>query len=574
VRRHVENGGLTVRAIAGNHAVFLGFDLTDEARDGCLGFALRREDLTDHTSRWLSGFKTFKSQVPAPALTAVYQTEAQPIQSMWWGDYTAKPGRPYRYTVLPRYGTPAALTSRDTVSATIEVTTNDPATGVHGLYFNRGVAASQAYAARFGGAPDNLPPDQRAEAMAWLSRGLHEALIAFITDGASASLAIRAAIYEFTEPTVLAAFARAQAAGADVKIVYHAKGEAGLANEAAIQAAVQTAQLDRSMLIPRTHPVIAHNKFLIRADRADDGTLTPAQVWTGSTNLTQGGIFGHSNVGHVVRDAAVAQRFLDYWTVLAGDPARPALQEWTDIHSPFDAGALGAAGIHPIFSPRTGLDPLDWYATGFAAWPASTHITLPFGLDDKHFEAQLAAARTPGVLRFVLLDRRDNNQPLWSGDPMVQVAVGALGEPDPLTGWAAEHLTGFNEHALYLHTKVLLLGPLTATPITISGSANFSEASTVKNDENMLVITGDTEVADVYFTEYHRIFDHFYARWWARRLQLRNPDAHDYLTEDDSWQQPYWNPRSPKCARRILYSGNGGNDGTGPAQDQPSCRDR
>ena len=31
------------------------------------------------------------------------------------------------------------------------------------------------------------------------------------------------------------------------------------------------------------------------------------------------GIFGHSNVGHVVWDEGVAQRFLDYWDLLAAD---------------------------------------------------------------------------------------------------------------------------------------------------------------------------------------------------------------------------------------------------------------
>jgi hypothetical protein len=555
VRQRIENGGLTVQAIAGNHAVFLGFDLTDEARDGCLGFAVHREDLTGNTARWLSGFKTFKSQVPDPALTAIYQTEAQPIQSMWWGDYTAKPAHRYRYTILPRYGTPAELTSKDSVSATLELTTNDPGTGTHGIYFNRGVAASQAYAARFGDAPGNLPPDKREEAMTWLSRGLHEALIAFLQDGASASLAIRAAVYELTEPTVLKAFAKAHAAGADVRIVYHADGDQGELNEAAIEDAVRNSNLDRSILIPRTHAVIAHNKFIVRADRNGAGALSPAQVWTGSTNLSQGGIFGHSNVGHVVRDPEVAQRFLEYWTELSADPARHALQAWADAHSAFDTDALATGGTHPLFSPRTALDPLDWYAAGFAASAVSTHITLPFGLDDAHFEAQLAGAHTPGVLRFVLLNKPDNHQRSWSADPMVQVAVGALGTPESLGGWAAEHLTGFNPHVPYLHTKVLLIGPLGPAPVTISGSANFSTASTTSNDENMLVITGDTEVADVYFTEFNRIFDHFYARWWAHRLHQHAPDPHDYLTEDASWQEPYFKPGNPKNARRILYSG-------------------
>jgi phosphatidylserine/phosphatidylglycerophosphate/cardiolipin synthase-like enzyme len=554
VRAHAENGGLTVNAVAGNHAVFLGFDLTDEARDGCLGIAIHREDLTDGRSSWLSGFKTFKSQVPAPAMTAVYNTEAHPIQSMWWGDYSAKPAHHYRYQVYPRYGTPAQLTTKDSVTATIDITTNDPGVGTHGIYFNRGVAASQAYAAKFHDVPDKLPPDRRSEALTWLSRGLYEALRAFLTDGASASLAIRAAVYEFTEPSLLAAFAEAHSAGADVRIVYHASGDQGQLNETAIQAA----GLDRSMLIPRSHAVIAHNKFIVRADRDGAGALAPAQVWTGSTNLSQGGIYGHSNVGHVVREPAVASRFLDYWTQLSSDPARTALQVWTTVNSVFDADTLAADGIHTLFSPRTAIAPLDWYATGFAADPASTHITLPFGLDDTHFETALGNAHTPGVLRFVMLNNPDNHQRIWSRDPMVQVAVGALGTAEALSGWADEHLTGYNPHVPYLHTKILLRGPLTRTPITISGSANFSTASTTSNDENMLVITGDTEVADVYFTEYNRIFDHFYARFWAQRLRRNADDSHNYLTEDASWQQPYFDPESPKNARRILYTSNDG----------------
>jgi hypothetical protein len=46
MRVRVDNGGLTVNAVAGNRAVFLGLDLTDEVRSGCLGFAIHREDLT------------------------------------------------------------------------------------------------------------------------------------------------------------------------------------------------------------------------------------------------------------------------------------------------------------------------------------------------------------------------------------------------------------------------------------------------------------------------------------------------------------------------------------------------
>jgi hypothetical protein len=61
MRVRVDNGGLRVNAVAGNHAVFLGLDVTDEVRSGCLGFAIHREDLTVAGSKWLSGFKTLVS---------------------------------------------------------------------------------------------------------------------------------------------------------------------------------------------------------------------------------------------------------------------------------------------------------------------------------------------------------------------------------------------------------------------------------------------------------------------------------------------------------------------------------
>ena len=45
-------------------------------------------------------------------------------------------------------------------------------------------ACMRAYARKFGSKPDDLPEPQRTAAMAWLSRGLDEALLAFIGQGA------------------------------------------------------------------------------------------------------------------------------------------------------------------------------------------------------------------------------------------------------------------------------------------------------------------------------------------------------------------------------------------------------
>ena len=133
VRRRATSGGVTVQAIAGNHAVFLGLDLTDSARDGCLGFAVHRTDHTEHECHWLAGFKTFKSVVPEPDPHVVYRTLRHPLQTFYWGDYSAKPAHDYSYRVVPRYGAPAALADRPGVEATVDISTNDPSKGVHGI---------------------------------------------------------------------------------------------------------------------------------------------------------------------------------------------------------------------------------------------------------------------------------------------------------------------------------------------------------------------------------------------------------------------------------------------------------
>lgn len=545
------SGGITVQAVAGDHGVFLGLDLERAARQGCLGFAVHRTDHTENEQYWLSGFKTFRSVVPAPDPKQMYSSWDHPVQSFYWGDYSAKPAHEYEYRVVPRYGAPGRLETHDGAEATVAVRTGDPARGTHGVYFNRGVAASQAYARKFGAKPDDLAAPLRAEAMTWLSRGLDEALLGYIGQAAAPGTALRAAVYEFTEPGAVAAFQQAHERGGDVQIIYHAKNDdTGTGNEQAISAS----GISRAILTPRRHPEIAHNKFIVHCTKAADGSLTPVSVWTGSTNLSTGGIFGHSNVGHVVRDPAVAARYLSYWNTLSADPEIPALRTWMAANNNFSSNEVQTAGVHTVFSPRTGLAPLTWYAQQFTSAPQRAgHITLPFGLTAV-FE-QVLAGYQGEALHFLMLNTQDDHQAQWSRVPGVLVAVGATGGPDELSRWASETLTGFNPRVPYLHTKIILVDPLSADPVVISGSANFSPASTDSNDENMLVIRGDQEVADVYFTEYARIFQHFYARWWASQITTAQhaPDS-GFLAGDDSWQAPYFAGGSSKQRLRELYA--------------------
>ena len=550
MRRRVENNGVTIQAIAGTHSVFLGFDLGSEVRAECLGFSIHREDHKENEQYWVSGFKTFRSVVPNPDPATFYSSRDHPFQTFYWGDYTAKPNHEYTYRVVPRFGKPKNLQDRSGIEATIDISTGDPDSAPHGIYFNRGVAASQAYANRFGLPPKKLPPEKQKEAFDWLSRGLKEALLAFIGQAKSSGYALRAAVYQFTHPDVLAAFREAHLKGADVKIVFHARTDdtEGPPNIAA----VEQAQI-KGLTIPRTKAPIAHNKFIVLCKKKSNGTLDPVAVWTGSTNLSEGGIFGHSNVGHAVRDPAVASKYLAYWAQVSENPDPDVLQAWVDAQSPFvEADVQSGPAVHVLFSPRTDLGPLNWYAGRFGS-VALTGITAPFGLASEFEKAILPDAT---VLHHVMLNTKDNNQDAWATRPTILVAVGSLGGPDSLSRWAREHLSGLNKHAVYVHTKILMIDPLGLDPTVISGSANFSDPSTTDNDENMLVIRGDRDATDVYFTEYSRIFNHFYARYWAAQLRKKDGsnDVQSFLNETSSWQDPYFADGHIKHMQRVLYS--------------------
>src|SRR5436190_19786438 len=134
---------ISVHAIAGTQVVFLGLNARPDAAENLLGFEIRCSLDEDH--RWLFGGRKFKYLISREGKRADSRTA--PIQALLWGDYEAEPGTKYVYTVTAKYGSPGALRDGDSVS--VEVTTENPDDGDHGVFFNRGVAGSQAYSRAF-----------------------------------------------------------------------------------------------------------------------------------------------------------------------------------------------------------------------------------------------------------------------------------------------------------------------------------------------------------------------------------------------------------------------------------------
>ena len=101
MRRRRSKSGVSVHAISGTYVVTLGMNVTQQARQGLLGFAIRRTDHTENEEYWLLGFKTFESVEPNPAPGQYFSLRDHPAQTFLWGDYTAKADHDYTYKIVP-----------------------------------------------------------------------------------------------------------------------------------------------------------------------------------------------------------------------------------------------------------------------------------------------------------------------------------------------------------------------------------------------------------------------------------------------------------------------------------------
>lgn len=568
MRIRKKDRGLTVNAVAGTYVVFFGLDLASARRRGFRGFAFMRLDHGNGESVWLRGMKTFRSTAPDPAVGATFSTRDQPVQSFQWADYAVVPGRAYTYTIVALEGPPQKLVPR--LQTTLDISTESETGGTHSAFFNRGSVATQEYARRF----QNKPPEVAGpSAFRWLSRGLLEALIAFI-DRAGAGWALDGAVYEFQWPAALAALKAAAARGARVRVLFDDIGRgSGDGPSKANRVAIAAAGIG-DLCQGRTNGQLMHNKFFVLSRVDAVSGVVPVAVWTGSTNLTENGLFGHANVGHIVADLATAAAYLATWQRLATDPKVDAGYRTVNTTASPSPPLPWKALTSTVFSPRgvkaDPYDALDWYAVLARSAKRALMMTFAFGMDERFKDVYRS---DDAVLRMALLDKEGNGATMARdradlqairARPNVVVAVGNNIVTNSFDRWLAEMAKITNRvNVPWIHTKIMLVDPLGATPLLVSGSANFSKASVATNDENMLVVHGDRRVADIYFGEYLRLYNHYAFRESVARYLAAHTTGDpgtwtpQYLIEDDRWMSDYFDPKdsSARYLRRAYFAG-------------------
>jgi phosphatidylserine/phosphatidylglycerophosphate/cardiolipin synthase-like enzyme len=537
-----------------------------------LGFALGKRNAQSDEIMWMRGFKFFEETLPNPQPGERHSTREHPIQDFRWGDYSAVPANETNYVIQAVYGKPSALIYGPEIDLTVR--TADAENDVHGVYFNRGVIPSQAFADRFGniGLTDDEKNDPNNEKVKWLSRGLLEAVLAYIAQANGSRFELRVAAYEFFYSPVLEALKAAAGTGAKVRISYDGgdyrrdgtikHDSTSTANIAAIKAAKldKTANLE---LHPRTKfSKIPHNKFIVLLE-----DNVPRQVLTGSTNFTPSGFLGQSNVAHIVRDGVLASSYNTYWEKISKDPDTRSFKKFNTETFSDPAGALKKGTLKAAFSPRKeGL--LEWIAERLSQANSNVMFTAAFGVATqlaKKFELD------KDFIRFLLMERKDPNpdeQAMLESDRDTRIAIGSRLNSETikmkinghsLDEWFREE-EHFRKkgHVFYIHTKYMLLDALSDDPQIFTGSANFSDPSVTGNDENMMLMRGPQfrAVAQIYVNEFMRLFNHLYFRTIAVRLaKEKEGDVRKaaILENTDKWVKKHFKAGSYHDRLRELF---------------------
>lgn len=285
----------------------------------------------------------------------------------------------------------------------------------------------------------------------------------------AAQRSIHIASFEFDLTPVAEALIAARQRGVDVRWVtddesgLEADGEPGRGQFVMLQEAGIEVRSD-------TRSALMHNKFWI----FDGGT-----VWTGSTNITESGIFKQNNNALVIRSqklAAIYEReFQEMWDGQFG-PKSPSQLTQQSI-------TLNGSKIQIIFTPEDS---------------ALEKVIIP---------VVKSATRSIRFLAFSFTD-----YPL--ADAMSQraaegVDVAGVFEQVGSETDAAELKTLFCRNVPvrqdgnpgFLHDKLIVVDE----HIVITGSLNYSTNAEVNNDENVIIID-NAEIARLYLQEFDRVW--------------------------------------------------------------------
>ena len=187
-------------------------------------------------------------------------------------------------------------------------------------------------------------------------------------------------------------------------------------------------------------------------------------------------------------------------------------------------------------------------------------ITPAFGLTTPFERRWRPCRQASPALHYVLLDKKDNNQDVWSKDHRVFVAVGSLGGPDSLERWAQGDAD-----------RVQLLRAVHPHEGAAGRSALRRPAGDQRLGELLRGLDQRRTTRTCWWSAGMRRWRTCTSRSsrGCSRTSTRGggprscrkatasggtPPDPSFLAEDDTWQRPYFTAGNPKSLQRTLYS--------------------
>ncbi|MBK5304447.1 MULTISPECIES: phospholipase D-like domain-containing protein [Gammaproteobacteria] len=534
-----------VKAYAGTNGVLLAIDLAEHRRKGLLGFAIEKQQ---GNKPWLFLFNslTFPGKAHTFPQFRATPSDAAPLQKFRWADYAVNPGVTIHYRIHLAYGTADAPQLGEFLEVTL--TTDNGLPAGQNVIFNRAVAASQAFQRKFAdldallSANKKLPIEAWPDApRQWLENGLLARLLGFIERAEDGQWALDIAIYEYQLKVIVDAVNAAFERGVKVRVLYHAQPDEDTTalNEASLEKIPAANKRGRV-----THNIF-HNKFMVLSRLDAAGQHQPEAVLCGSTNFTANGVYRQANVVHVLDDARIGASYLQTFEQVWATPADVgATREWLTENNPMQPDQALFAG----FSPRSGQGDLREFVDIIESAKKDLLFVTAFTLPEEILNALLGQPHDD-ILRYGLQNTVSSITG-FHADRTAQFAATALLNTG-LEGWLKENMKG-QKGNLLVHTKAIVVDFTTDTPTIISGSHNLSAAASNGNDENYLIIRGDTDLADRYGLELLRFYEHYRFRYFAKKLQLKQVRP---LAADDSWTDDYYLEGDLRMLSRLRFAG-------------------
>ena len=479
-----------------------------------------------------------------------------PFQRFNWTDHAVDVGNRVRYRVTAMIDTGGGRPYSDGPASnwTPWATLSSDAGGKFSCFFNRGLVLSQ-FVARYLKEKKLTPAKFKAQLKksvdpkfrGFLEGDLGAKIAQILKDAKVKDTQLHAALYELGDAKLEDAMI---ALGSKLHLILANGSDPADGNAAARKHLNDAGIITINRMLKSKG--LGHNKFVVLSNNKG-----PLAVWTGSTNWSTTGLCTQVNNGLLIGDKEVAQLYRTHWDELK-DASPPKLdpagfpEVLVAANDKSHSFTIGGAKVE-IWFTRTS-DGRDMEALRNLITSAQDSILFLMFTPGKAGLHTLAGQRANekgmyvrGVVSTLGTTQADSDKNvleinLVSSNQQFKPDHYTVVQPQSvevdLGPWIAEvtRKTFLSQigHAI-VHSKVLVIDPLSKTPVVVTGSHNFSAPASEKNDENLVIVRGHKKLSIAYAAYVMSVYQHYRYRSYVREMLAQGKKPWSYLDDDDHW---------------------------------------